>query len=240
MNSILFDLDGTLLPMDLDEFTRYYFSAIGKTFTGLGYDADIAVQAVYAGTKAMYKNDGTMTNEDAFWNTFTIFSGIAKEQVIDIFDAFYRTDFQALADLTARSETMIQAVQAAKAKGYRLYLATNPLFPAIATRSRLQWAGLHPDDFLDISTYETYHACKPNLRYFEEVLAHNGLRPEDCMMVGNDAQEDGVAETLGIPLYLVTDHLLNRTGEPLHSKWHGNAEDFASFIQALPQPVSKA
>jgi len=31
--------------------------------------------------------------------------------------------------------------------GFRVALATNPIFPAIATEKRIRWAGLTPEDF---------------------------------------------------------------------------------------------
>ena len=35
---VLFDLDGTLLPMDMDRFIAYYFKTLGGTMAAHGYE----------------------------------------------------------------------------------------------------------------------------------------------------------------------------------------------------------
>ena len=43
-----------------------------------------------------------------------------------------------------------------------------------------------------------------------------GLKPEECVMIGNDMQEDMVASTLGLSTFLVTDFRIDR-GHPAYS-----------------------
>ena len=69
-------------------------------------------------------------------------------------------------------------------------LATNPLFPAVATESRIRWAGLVPEDFLLYTTYENSRHCKPNPDYYWDIMNNLGAKPEECIMVGNDFDED--------------------------------------------------
>ena len=102
-----------------------------------------------------------------------------------------------------------------KAKGLRVALATNPIFPAIATQNRIRWAGLEPEDFELYTTYENIGYSKPNLKYYEEVLRRMGLKPCDAMMVGNDVGEDMVASKLGMEVFLITDHMINKAGEDI-------------------------
>ena len=59
IDTILFDLDGTLLPMDQDAFTEYYFKLLAGKMAPLGYEPKQLIAAVWDGTKAMVKNDGT-------------------------------------------------------------------------------------------------------------------------------------------------------------------------------------
>ena len=70
LTTILFDLDGTLLPMDNDEFTRGYFKLLAAKMAPLGYEPKRLVDAVWTGTAAMVKNDGSRSNETAFWQAF--------------------------------------------------------------------------------------------------------------------------------------------------------------------------
>ena len=62
----------------------------------------------------------------------------------------------------------------------------------------------------NLTTYEDFYHTKPNTAYYQEVIDRCGLDTHECMMVGNDVKEDGVVETLGIPVYLVNDYLLNK------------------------------
>lgn len=233
MNTILFDLDGTLLPMDVEEFTKRYFYAIQESFK---HRSDTILQGVIAGVKSMVKNNGEETNENVFWKTFTQVTNIEKEEVETEFEQFYRSVFPQLND-GKQNQNMIDAVQILKAKGYRLLLATNPLFPRMATEERVRWAGLDITDFDVITTYENCSACKPNPAYFEELLEKNKVIKEECMMVGNDAQEDGVIEKLGIPLYLVNDYLINREDKKITCKWVSDSSEFLRFVKELENIV---
>ena len=94
--------------------------------------------------------------------------------------------------------------------GYELVLATNPIFPQVATYSRLRWAGFQPEDFSLITTYENSTSCKPNLAYYQEILQKIGRAPSECLMVGNDVTEDLCVRELGMEAFLLTDCLINR------------------------------
>ena len=78
-----------------------------------------------------------------------------------------------------------------------LILATNPLFPRVATHERIKWAGLEPEDFQLITTYEDNRHSKPHLRVLSDILRRINLPAEECLMVGNDAKEDMVAGNWG-------------------------------------------
>jgi FMN phosphatase YigB (HAD superfamily) len=121
-----------------------------------------------------------------------------------------------------------------KSKGYKLVIATNPLFPLKAILHRINWAGLDPDDFIYISSYEKNHYCKPQVKFYEEVLNGIGRKPEECMMVGNDVQEDLISGSLGVKTFLIKDYLLHRTNEPIKTDYSGSYEDFYQFVDALP------
>ena len=75
ITTILFDLDGTLLPMDQEAFTTGYFKLLAKKLAPYGYEPKSLVDAIWAGTAAMVKNDGSCTNEQAFWKKFAAIYG---------------------------------------------------------------------------------------------------------------------------------------------------------------------
>ena len=115
-----------------------------------------------------------------------------------VFDDFYRTDFQQVANDCGCDPRASKIITLCRSLGLRTILATNPVFPALATESRIRWAGLNQQDFELITTYENSSHCKPNPAYYEDILRECKLSAEECLMVGNDAEEDGIAASLGM------------------------------------------
>lgn len=231
--AILFDLDGTLLPMDQEVFIRSYFGRLAKKMAGFGYEPEKIIKAVYAGTKAMITNDGGDTNENVFWRIFCAIFGEQARADEPHFDAFYRSEFQHVKDDCGFDPRAAELICGLKARGYRVILATNPLFPQIATYSRIRWAGMEPKDFELVTTYENSSFCKPNPKYYEEIVNRLGLDPQRCLMVGNDVGDDMVARTLGMKTFLLTDCLINHAGEDIDRYPHGSFEALESYIASL-------
>ena len=233
IKAILFDLDGTLLPMDQDEFVKDYFSRITAFLAPHGYDPQLLTKALWAGTGAMVKNDGKAKNEELFWYVFDTILGKDAKQDIALFDEFYTTAFQQSKGSCGYNPMAAEAVREIKAMGYRVILATNPLFPAIATHSRVRWAGLNPGDFEWITTYENSRFCKPNLDYYREILGKLALDGPECLMVGNDVGEDMVARKLGLKTFLLTDCLINKTGDEISRYPNGSFPELLRYIRSL-------
>ena len=235
LKAVLFDLDGTLLPMDQDEFVKEYFGLLCRKMASLGYEPKPLVKAVWGGTDAMVVNDGSCRNEEAFWRFFLGIYGEQARAHIPVFEEFYAREFQQARARCGLNPRAKETVELVKALGLRAILATNPLFPAIATRSRVRWAGLEPEDFEFITTYENSSTCKPNPDYYREILQKRGLEPEDCLMVGNDVGEDMIAQSLGMRVFLLTDCLINKKGEDLDRWPHGGFAQLESFLRKLAE-----
>lgn len=234
LDTILFDLDGTLLPLSDTAFLELYMGLLGQRFARLGYDPKAFVQAVWAGTKAMIANEGRQSNEAVFREAFSKLVDTRGDLVYAEFERFYREDFPGVKASAKASPVSRQIVETLKAKGYTLALATNPLFPREATRQRIAWAGLDESDFALVTTYENSRFAKPNPLYYQEVLDKLGKTPEQCLMVGNDRHEDAAATKLGIPFFLVTDCLINERNLALDTLEKGTLEDFFVKIRSLP------
>lgn len=198
-----------------------------------GYDPHLLVKAVWAGTGAMVKNDGSAKNEDVFWYVFNSFLGKDAQQDEALFNEFYQTVFQQSKSSCGFNPAAAEAIKEIKAMGYRIALATNPLFPAVATLSRIRWAGLNPEDFELITTYENSSFCKPNPDYYREILGKLGLNGPDCLMVGNDVGEDMVAKRLGMQVFLLTDCLINKGGEDISAYPNGSFPELLHCIRSL-------
>ena len=231
--AILFDLDGTLLTVDQEVFVRDYLGRMAAFLAPHGYDPQSLIKAVWAGTGAMVKNDGKALNEDVFWYVFNSILGRDAKQDLALFEEFYRTEFQKAKDSCGFNPAAVEAIRQIKDMGYRLILATNPLFPAIATQSRIRWAGLNPEDFELITTYENSRFCKPNPDYYREILGKISLDGSQCLMVGNDVGEDMVAQKLGMKTFLLTDCLINKTAEDISQYPNGSFPELLHYIRSL-------
>jgi HAD superfamily hydrolase (TIGR01549 family) len=238
VDTFLFDLDGTLLPMDLDEFTRLYFCEIGREFKDI-MEPETLVKYIWSCTKDMISNTERRTNEEVFMDSFAKLVGEDKLNFYrERFDRFYDTAFLKTKKCIGSVPCIRESVYILKDKGYQVAIATNPLFPEKAILHRIRWAGLKPEDFIYISCYERNCYCKPNKEFYEEVLEEIGKKPEQCIMVGNDVQEDLIAGCLGMKTYLITDYLIHRTGEPIKCTYKGTYQDFYRFVMGLPALAS--
>ncbi len=234
MNTFLFDLDGTLLPMDQEAFMEAYFHALSLKMLPYGLEPKKLIQSVWTGTKAMIENDGSMTNEQRFWSTFTGKEGEEMRRLEPVFEDFYQNEFIAAKKATAHNPEAQSCIRHLKEKGYRVVLATNPLFPRIATLNRMKWAGLREEDFELITTYENSSYCKPNREYYRSILKEIGKEPSECIMVGNDIQDDMCASELGMETYLLMDCIIKKDGADLSCYRKGAFQELVEYIRNLP------
>lgn len=235
ITTVLFDLDGTLLPMDQNEFIKAYFGGLARRLAPLGYEPQRLVDSIWQGTAAMVKNDGKETNEERFWQGFEAAYGKPARKDEEHFAAFYREDFDKVSASCGYTPAARKILDTVKACGLRTALATNPIFPAMATERRIAWAGLSTSDFELYTTYENSRFCKPNPAYYLDVMQSLGVCPEECLMVGNDVTEDMVAQTLGCRVFLLTDCLINSKGADISVYPNGSYDDLITFIQNLNQ-----
>lgn len=227
---VFFDLDGTLLAVDLDVFLNQYFGALAAKVAPY-VESRQFMKVLLESTERMLRNDGSKTNEEVFMEDF--FQRVDKDpkELMPVFDEFYREEYRLLGnDIPQRPEAR-QAVELAAEAGAQVVLATNPLFPRLAVDVRLEWAGLAGYPFQHITTYENSRYCKPNPGYYAEILAITGLRGEDCLMVGNDSKEDLVASQLGFDTFLLEGFLIDR-GSPYTPTWRGG---WARLLKVLGQ-----
>ena len=232
--TVLFDLDGTLIGMNQDEFIRLYFITILDKLVALGYDSEKMYDALERSIRATKTNDGSITNETRFWQTFDEVTGGLSTALKDELDSFYENEFISVLEGSCYPyHRACEIVECARQKGLKVVLATNPLFPAVATYRRIRLGGMDPDDFDYVTAYENSSACKPNPEYFRELLAKLGVTAEECVMVGNDTKDDFSAHALGIPVFILTDGLINQGGVDLADYPHGSFDEAIGYIESL-------
>jgi FMN phosphatase YigB (HAD superfamily) len=226
VRGILFDLDGTLLDIDLDAFLRRYFGAMAETAGDRFGDLEL-LSAIYASTEVMMTEHPSETNHAAFWRDFTARTGVDLETHGDFFDRFYDEVFPTLAGGAQPAKGGRRAVETALELGMPVALATNPIFPMSAVRHRLEWAGLGDIDFPVVTAYERMHATKPSPAYYREVAAMLGVAPAKCLMVGDDPVLDLAAGNVGMRTFYVG------TRTDVHSDYRGDLDELADALPRL-------
>lgn len=232
VKSLLFDLDGTLIKLDMAAFLPQYFKALGRHAARF-IEPEVLIQKIMESTAAMINNlDPKLTNKDVFEQDFTARSGLAAEEFLPLFDSFYDHVFPQLAGEEVQSPRAQEAVKLALERGLEVVVATNPVFPLQAIRERLRWGGFGDTEFTLITSYENMHFCKPRRQYYKEILRMLGRKPAECWMIGNDVGEDLVAGELGISTFLVQDYLIPGRKEPAATRT-GYMADLPNFVNSV-------
>lgn len=233
IKAVLFDLDGTLLPMDQDLFIRLYFKSLSEKLAPYGYEPKQFIETMWTCIGDMVRNNGERTNEMAFWSRFTSIYGEKTEKDTKVFEEYYNTEFDLAKSACRVNPLAKKLIDMLKERGIAVALATNPVFPRIATHKRIGWAGLKPSDFALITTYESSSYCKPNLGYYKEILSTLGVSAEECLMVGNDTRDDMPAKALNMRVFLLTDCLINQSGEDVCKYPNGDFLTLISYIEKI-------
>ncbi len=204
--TLLLDLDDTLLDSNMDAFIPSYFQAFSG-FLKEDVEPQLMLSALLSGTRKMMANgDPSRTLQQVFDAEFFPELGIESNVLQPRIDQFYEEVFPTLSYLTKPRPEAVALVEWALAQGYRLAIATNPLFPLAAIHHRMCWAGLPPEKyhFMVVSAYEAFHFAKPNPAYFAEVLGRMGWPDGPVVMVGDDLERDLPGSfTLGLPTYWI-------------------------------------
>lgn len=215
--AIFFDLDGTLLPLNEEEFTKGYFHFLCEKMSNYGYDKNELINLIWAGTKEMYKNDGSKTNEQVFWDyASNVLKDIKKDKAL--FDEFYVNEFKKTKIFCKENPYIKEIIEFCKNNFEYVILATNPIFPKQGTLTRMSFIGLKEEDFDYISYYENSNYTKPNINYYKDILDKFNLKGNEVLMFGNNELEDGAAMNLGINVYMVGDYVINHNKNLKHIK----------------------
>lgn len=229
---VLFDLDGTLIHFDHVLFVKNYVSLLSKKFAHLIDPVKFGEQLLTATGLMIQSTDGSKTNAEIFWEYLSRNTGLSKETIDPLIESFYNQEFEKLKELVTVPE-ILPIIHKIISKNIPITVATNPVFPIKAVKNRLAWAGLQDIDFQLITTYESSHYCKPSLQYFQEIADTLGVKPEECLMIGNDVSEDLAAGKIGMKTYLLTDYILNRHNIKIQADYIGSVADLTQDIEHI-------
>jgi FMN phosphatase YigB (HAD superfamily) len=211
--TLLLDLDDTLLDTNLSAFIPAYYQALSQHLAD--YTApDSILRALMSGVNTMMQSEDPLrTLEEIFDTDFYAALGVAKSDLSHVLDEFYDEIFPVLRQYTRPRPEAVPLIHWAKSQGYRIAIATDPLFPRKATYHRLRWAGFDPGEFELVSTVEHFHFSKTHPAYYAEVLGRLGWPEGPVLMVGNDPERDLVpARRLGLGTFFVDGDSASRPG----------------------------
>ena len=233
MKAILFDLDGTLLPIKMNDFETLYFKGLSLHFADW-MEAKTLIEMVWEATVAMVSSQDDRTNETVFFEAFTPLIGENRLEEARIrFEKFYLGRFSDLKLALHPSPPWKPILKDLRNKGFILVCATNPIFPMMATQQRLSWIDLSFEDFDLVTTFESSKACKPQLKYYQDIFNQIGIRPQEAMMIGNDTFEDLVVSHLGTQTYLVTNYIKESSQGSIPPTYRGNRDECMDFLRQL-------
>ena len=237
IKTLLFDLDGTLLGIDMRIFLQKYFISLSSIMTEY-IPQEVFIPKLMSATEEMIKNDEpTKTNKEVFIDSFFTDLALTPKELMPIFDNFYKNNFPTLEKYSQFKPSAPPLLESAINLGYEIVIATNPVFPKEAIFERLKWAGVSNFKYALVTSYENMHYCKPNLNYYWEILRTIEREPQECVMIGNDVDEDMVAKNIEMQTYLVDDFLINRSNTDYSGDYKGDLKEVEKVITKLKEEI---
>jgi HAD superfamily hydrolase (TIGR01549 family) len=244
LKAVLFDLDNTLILFEEVKFMQGYFPALAARFADIIPEGRLADKLMKA-TLEMHKNDGRKSNREFFLESFCDGLGVKEDEVWARFELFYMEDFDAFRDTVMAAPGAGEVFSHVHKRGLKIVIATNPLWPLIVQQKRLFWAGLDDIDIELITHIDNMSFCKPQLGYFRQICDLMGLKPEECLMVGDDPANDMVAARIGMKTYQATDsHSQFEAPLEISKQFIGNnlegipPADFSGPLADVPQAIN--
>jgi len=231
IRAVLFDLDGTLIDVNMKHFVPSYLRLLIKNMDGQ-VEAKHATQVLHQAVAAMFANrDTSLTLEMVLLDVLQVELGMSPEVFQASLERFFVDDLESLRSMVTVHPLARQLIETSQAKGWPLVLATNPIFPRRVIDARLAWADLDDCVFHHVTDYETAHFCKPSPRYFEEILERLQMRAESCLMIGNDPLHDMAAGQVGMQTCLLTPWRIQRSGLKYEADWQGDHGELLGMLQ---------
>ena len=204
LKAVFIDLDNTIALYDELVFFDRFFQLLYKRFDDLFAFEDFQNRVIVA-TLSLTGNNGEKTNRDCFLENVVAGHEMGQEEFWQRSMEFYENDFDQARPEVKKPENLYTVLKELEQIGLRLVVASNPIYPRIAIEKRLVWVGVDPNDFELITHMENMNFVKPAPGYYQQICNMLGVLPENCLMIGNDPQNDMTAAGLNIRTFLTTD-----------------------------------
>lgn len=232
VKAVFFDLDGTLVDVDMQAFVMAYLHRLTGRLDAFAPPRRIATVLRETVVEMLSCNDGQQTMEQRLLSGLAKRCGIQPGDYAAALERFLEEDLADLQPLVTGHPLSRELVEVSLERGWTPVLATNPIFPKEVVEARLAWGGLDDLPFALVTSYESACYCKPQPGYFKALVAELGLDCEDCLMVGNDTEQDLSAGVLGVQTCLLTPWRIDRAGRSYRADWEGEHHELLSLFQA--------
>ncbi|MHA1667279.1 MAG: HAD family hydrolase [Candidatus Heimdallarchaeaceae archaeon] len=235
--ALLFDLDGTLIDFDPQEFIKTYLGAASQFFSDLIPDSEVFFKELLNSTDAMETADNKNTTAlEDFLIDFCPKFKVGCDIIAQRFFQFYTTKFEVIKPLIKEVPGARELLISIKKQHpeIKIILATNPVFPYVAIKRRMEWGGI-PEEIFDLITHaENSNFCKGNKQYWLDICSISQCTPEQSLVIGNDGLRDMSAKKYGFSTFLVTERAENEKSIPPNEK-----PDFVGNIDSLRKLLLK-
>ena len=239
LKAVVFDMDDTLLSLNLGAFIAVLAKDEASLLAQVGRTNPFSMFAAYTATMLAVNGDGRgeddrRTNRAYFDEVIERRGGVrlADPVIADVLEYYEREILPGKNDavIAARPrEGGREAVACALDRGLRVALLTNPSFSRACIECRMGWGDLLDLPFELVTSMENSTRCKPDAGYYTEALGTLGLRPDEVLMVGNDARRDFPAPDIGLQTAFVGN------GHPVRATWSGSMADFAASFSEIEE-----
>lgn len=234
IEAILFDLDGTLLRVQMEHFIPRYVERLADLCA-----AEIKpkrfVRSMLDAIRQLINDEGggDCSNEERLFGLLRQQLGISSEALSHCLDHFARNHLEELKPLVHPIPLAVQIINDCKGLGIPLVLATNPVFPRFMIEARMAWGGVNQALFCHVTSYENSRYCKPQAGYFQDIADLLELPAQRCLMVGNDSSHDLAAAATGMQTFLVDTWLVERQEKRWPSHYRGDHSVLQRFLRQL-------
>ena len=168
LKGILFDLDGTLLDIDLNKHFPFYHKHLYEDFPNSMTFEQFNNHMWACIFKTVTHKTGR-TNYDVLMEEFLLPFSLTREEAEPILRRFYKSEYPQLKKFVNPRPESREVVQHVIKKNFKVVIATNPLFILDALKARMNWAVIDDLQFDLITHAENFTTCKPNLDYYREI-----------------------------------------------------------------------
>jgi FMN phosphatase YigB (HAD superfamily) len=189
IRGLMFDLDNTLLSIDVDEFVERYTRAAAARLVPEDPERGWAV-VTGASYRMLTDRAARESNRDRLLASLSAELGVDPLVLWPRLESVASEVLPALRTLATPIAGARETVLEARRRGLRIALATNPIYPRAVIVERMRWAGLSADDVDFVACLESCASTKPHAAYFTELAAALGLAVDECLMIGDDPDQD--------------------------------------------------